>query len=61
MTIHHCFFESTRQRHPHPRFSKIYISNDYTKDWGIYAICASVEAQLTHIGVLFHMLATHTL
>jgi pectate lyase len=28
------------------RFSKVHLYNNYTKDLGIYAVCASVEAQI---------------
>jgi pectate lyase len=46
VTIHHCFFDGTRQRHPRLSFGKVHLYNNYTKDWGIYAVCASVEAQI---------------
>lgn len=46
VTIHHCFFDGTRQRHPRLRFGKVHLYNNYTRNWGIYAICASVEAQV---------------
>ncbi|XP_003562741.4 probable pectate lyase 4 [Brachypodium distachyon] len=46
VTIHHCFFDCTRQRHPRLRFGKVHLYNNYTRNWGIYAVCASVEAQI---------------
>ncbi|KAI3799790.1 hypothetical protein L1987_35093 [Smallanthus sonchifolius] len=46
VTIHHCFFDGTRQRHPRLRFGKVHLYNNYTRNWGVYAICASVEAQI---------------
>lgn len=46
VTIHHCFFDGTRQRHPRLRFGKVHLYNNYTRNWGVYAICASVEAQV---------------
>ncbi|GJN11460.1 hypothetical protein PR202_ga29655 [Eleusine coracana subsp. coracana] len=46
VTIHHCFFDGTRQRHPRLRFGKVHLYNNYTRDWGIYAVCASVKAQI---------------
>ena len=46
ITIHHCFFDGTRQRHPRVRFAKVHLYNNYTRNWGIYAICASVESQV---------------
>ncbi|KAJ0940963.1 putative pectate lyase [Helianthus annuus] len=46
VTIHHCFFDGTRQRHPRVRFAKVHLYNNYTSDWGIYAVCASVEAEI---------------
>ncbi|KAF6999210.1 hypothetical protein CFC21_015273 [Triticum aestivum] len=44
VTIHHCFFDGTRQRHPRLRFGKVHLYNNYTRDWGIYAVCTGVEA-----------------
>ena len=46
VTIHHCFFDGTRQRHPRLRFGKVHLYNNYTRSWGIYAVCAGVEAQI---------------
>ncbi|XAR72062.1 Pectate lyase [Bertholletia excelsa] len=46
VTIHHCFFDGTRQRHPRLRFGKVHMYNNYTRNWAIYAVCASVEAQI---------------
>lgn len=46
VTIHHCFFDRTRQRHPRVRFAKVHLYNNYTRNWVIYAVCASVESQI---------------
>ncbi|KAH6755863.1 Pectin lyase-like superfamily protein [Perilla frutescens var. hirtella] len=46
VTIHHCFFDGTRQRHPRLRFGKVHLYNNYTRNWGVYAVCASVESQI---------------
>ncbi|XP_071698567.1 uncharacterized protein [Rutidosis leptorrhynchoides] len=46
VTIHHCFFDGTIQRHPRVRFAKVHLYNNYTRNWGIYAVCASVESQI---------------
>ncbi|KAL3628574.1 hypothetical protein CASFOL_027620 [Castilleja foliolosa] len=46
VTIHHCFFDGTRQRHPRVRFARVHLYNNYTTDYGIYAVCASVESQV---------------
>lgn len=46
VTIHHCFFDGTRQRHPRVRFAKVHLYNNYSRNWGIYAVCASVESQV---------------
>ncbi|XP_073157761.1 putative pectate lyase 21 [Henckelia pumila] len=46
VTIHHCFFDGTRQRHPRVRFGRVHLYNNYTRGWGIYAVCASVDSQI---------------
>ncbi|XP_021624264.1 probable pectate lyase 4 [Manihot esculenta] len=46
VTIHHCFFDGTRQRHPRVRFAKVHIYNNYMRNWDVYAVCASVESQI---------------
>ncbi|CAJ2631061.1 unnamed protein product [Trifolium pratense] len=46
VTIHHCFFDGTNQRQPRLRFGKVHLYNNYTRNWKVYAICASVEAQI---------------
>lgn len=51
VTIHHCFFDGTRQRHPRVRFGKVHLFNNYTRNWGIYAVCASVESQVSVPGL----------
>ncbi|KAL3523758.1 hypothetical protein ACH5RR_016592 [Cinchona calisaya] len=45
VTVCHCFFYGTRQRHPRVRFGKVHLYNNYTRNRGIYAVCASVESQ----------------
>uniref|UniRef100_A0A0E0FMX1 Pectate lyase n=1 Tax=Oryza nivara TaxID=4536 RepID=A0A0E0FMX1_ORYNI len=46
VTVHHCFFDGTRQRHPRVRFGRAHLYNNYTRGWGIYAVAAGVEAQV---------------
>ncbi|KAL9673747.1 hypothetical protein QQ045_030008 [Rhodiola kirilowii] len=46
VTIHHCFFDGTKQRHPRVRFGKVHLFNNYTRNWTVYAVCASVESQI---------------
>ena len=58
VTIHHCFFDGTRQRHPRLRFGKVHLYNNYTRNWGIYAVCASVEAQVNSLHTIIRMRAT---
>ncbi|KAM1069305.1 hypothetical protein ACFX13_001266 [Malus domestica] len=38
VTIHHCFFDGTRQRQPRLRFGKVHLYNNYTRNWAIYAV-----------------------
>jgi len=56
VTIHHCFFDGTRQRQPRLRFGKVHLYNNYTRNWGIYAVCASVEAQVNSFADLRSLL-----
>ncbi|GFQ03590.1 probable pectate lyase 4 [Phtheirospermum japonicum] len=46
ITIHHCFFDGTQQKHSHVRSGKVRLYNNYTRHWGIYAVCASIESQI---------------
>uniref|UniRef100_A0A453GC19 Uncharacterized protein n=1 Tax=Aegilops tauschii subsp. strangulata TaxID=200361 RepID=A0A453GC19_AEGTS len=59
VTIHHCFFDSMRPIYAVQQGPP--LQQNYTRDWGIYAVCDIVKAQVTHLSMLFHMLATHTL
>ncbi|CAN6710375.1 unnamed protein product [Malus baccata var. baccata] len=38
VTIHHCFFDGTRQRQPRLRFGKVHLYNNYTRNGAIYAV-----------------------
>ena len=52
VTIHHCFYDGTRQRHPRVRFAKVHLYNNYTRGWSVYAVCASVESQVSSLHYL---------
>ncbi|XP_024533220.1 putative pectate lyase 21 [Selaginella moellendorffii] len=46
VTIHHCYFDQTQERHPRVRFAKVHLYNNYFREWGVYGVRASVEAQI---------------
>ncbi|CAN4090137.1 unnamed protein product [Withania somnifera] len=51
LTIHHCFFDGTRQRHPRVRFGKVHLYNNYTRNWGICYLC---QRRITGKVCFFH-------
>ncbi|RLN28914.1 putative pectate lyase 4 [Panicum miliaceum] len=34
VTVHHCFSDGTRRRHPRLHFGKVHLGNNYTRSWG---------------------------
>lgn len=53
VTVHHCFFDGTKQRHPRLRFGNVHLYNNCTRNWTVYAICASIEAQVNVSLILY--------
>jgi len=46
VTIHHCLFDRTRQRHPRIRFGKVDTYNNYLYRWGLYGMRSACDGQL---------------
>uniref|UniRef100_A0A453GBU3 Uncharacterized protein n=1 Tax=Aegilops tauschii subsp. strangulata TaxID=200361 RepID=A0A453GBU3_AEGTS len=44
VTIHHCFFDSMRPIYAVQQGPP--LQQNYTRDWGIYAVCDIVKAQV---------------
>lgn len=45
VTIHHCLFDGTGQRHPRLRFGKVHMFNNYLRDWYHYGVASSDGGQ----------------
>lgn len=45
VTIHHCFFDGTGQRHPRLRFGKVHMFNNYLRNWYHYGVASSDGGQ----------------
>jgi pectate lyase len=45
VTIHHCFFDGTGQRHPRLRFGKVHMFNNYLAGWIHYGVASSDGGQ----------------
>ncbi|MGH8947094.1 MAG: pectate lyase family protein [Acidimicrobiia bacterium] len=45
VTIHHCFFDHTGQRHPRLRFGQVHMFNNYLLAWIHYGVASSDGGQ----------------
>lgn len=46
VTLHHNYFDGTRQRHPRIRYAKVHAFNNYLRHWASYGMGASTDSQL---------------
>ena len=46
VTVHHCWFDETTQRHPRLRFGKVHCYNNWYYKNGLYGIVAQMDGQI---------------
>ena len=59
VTLHHCYFTNTVQRHPRAQIGTSHIFNNLLENWDLYGMSFSLEHRSLVEGNIFYNTATH--